>query len=95
MKILSLFTRLILMFISFAAFFATSLITYFVTGENGNDFKLGFPFMYYEQFQLRGNILLNFGWDAFAAIYDYMIVLLFVLPIVTLIELKNKWRKLV
>ena len=37
--------------------------------------KLGYPFTFYEQFQLKGNKILDFGSDPKAAIYDYLIIL--------------------
>lgn len=65
------FLRIIL--ISFILFASVTLISYFITRDQFSGFKLGYPFVFYEQFQLRGNNFMNFGWNAKNAIYNYLI----------------------
>lgn len=48
---------------------------------NGQNFSLGFPFAFYEQFKLRGNDYVNFGWDINNFFFDIFITLFFTISI--------------
>ena len=53
---------------------------------NGQNFELGFPFTFYEQFKLRGNNYVNFSWDIYNFVLDTSITLIFTIGISTLLN---------
>jgi hypothetical protein len=65
-------------FLSILIFFSTSFITvliqiapikYYKRNESYN-LDIGFPFKYYEEFWLKGNVTPNFGWNGLNLIYN-------------------------
>jgi len=67
----NLFLRILL--VSILLFASVTLISYFVSHEAAlSEFKLGYPFIFYEQFQMSGNDFINSGWNPISAIYDYL-----------------------
>ncbi|MEP5339096.1 MAG: hypothetical protein ABJL44_01390 [Algibacter sp.] len=54
----------------------TSLLSYmFYNMKIENGYKVGFPFVYYSEFQLSGNDYRNFGWFPYHGIYNALIYL--------------------
>lgn len=45
-----------------------------ITMENTYQLEIGFPFIYYEQFQVNGNDFLNSSWNGWNLIIDCLII---------------------
>lgn len=58
-------------------FIITTLASYLLTRQSSNEFTLGFPFSFYEQFRLTGSDFNNFGWRVSNFIIDCLFTFLF------------------
>lgn len=60
---------------------------------NGQNFELGFPFTFYEQFKLRGNNYVNFSWDIYNFVLDAFIIFICTFMITIVVSWLSENRK--
>lgn len=80
----------ILVFFSISYLFVLYRISPLTMG-NTYDLEIGFPFIYYHQFQVNNNPYLNSGWMVNNLIYDCLITWTFVTGVYILIKRKKTW----
>ncbi len=85
-----LFTATLL---SILLFFSTSFLTVLqqippIAAESTSRLKIGFPFVFYEQFQVRGNDFLNYGWNPDHLLLDCSLT--WILTTIIYITIKRK-----
>lgn len=62
--------------LSISLFLLVSIISFlFYSLKMNNGYKIGFPFVYYSEFQLNNNEYKNFGWFPYQGIYNALICL--------------------
>ncbi|RTL59221.1 MAG: hypothetical protein EKK37_13055 [Sphingobacteriales bacterium] len=71
-------------------FVIITFISYVQTKESSTDFKLGWPWVFYEQFQISGNIGVNHGTDAKDFIYDYAISIVLSIFLFSVIDISKR-----
>lgn len=83
----------VLIFLSISFLFVLYRISPITMGDTYN-LEIGFPFKYYEQFQLRGNPYVNSSWNVKNLIWDSFLVWFSVSGIYVLIKNKKAGNKM-
>jgi len=82
-----------IIFLSIILFGVSSFATYLFSYYHEGDYcKIGFPFMYYLEFQSYGSDFKNFGWFPYELIYDGLISTLAAAIVVLFIKLFKKHK---
>jgi len=61
-------------FISIVAFGLLSLASYLLTKESEHNYRIGFPYKFYEQFRLSRSDSNNWGWHPTNLLFDIIII---------------------
>jgi len=80
-----------IIFFSLLLLIITSLLSYvFYCLKLNHGYKIGFPFVYYSEFQVSGNDYKNFGWFPYNGIYNFLVYLV---ASILLFKIKERRRR--